>query len=318
VRAPRVVTVALALLAVVLAGCTSVSGATPGGVGDGPLRVTTTTNFVTDTVARIGGDRVEVTGLMGPGVDPHLYRATASDVRALREADLVLYVGLGLEGRMSDLLAQIADRRPARAVTDSIPPDQLLPAPGDSTGEYDPHVWFDVGLWQQVSTTVADALAERDPAHAAEYRANLEAYLTELRALDEEVRQLIATIPPQRRLLVTSHDAFSYLGRRYGLEVAAVQGISTTAEATTADVERVAALLAERRVPAVFVETSVPRQTIDALLAAAARRGVTAQVGGELYTDAAGTAGTPEGTYAGMVRANATRIADALAGEQGG
>ncbi|MCO1659180.1 metal ABC transporter solute-binding protein, Zn/Mn family [Pseudonocardia humida] len=287
-------------------------------VVDRPVKVTTTTNFITDAVARIGGERVVVTGLMGPGVDPHLFRASARDVATLREADLILYGGLQLEGRMGELFGELAERQPTLAITSDIPRSELLaPAPGTDE-EYDPHVWFDVGLWERACRTVAAALTERDPAHAADYQRNLDAYLAELDALDREIRALMDSVPPQRRLLVTSHDAFEYFGRRYGLEVAGIQGISTAAEATTADVERVAALIAEHRVPAVFVESSVPRQTIDALIASAAQRGVAVRVGGELFTDAAGRPGTPEGTYIGMLRANAHWIAAGLNGEPEG
>lgn len=303
--------VLLALVALLLAGCAA-AAPDEAPIGERQVRVTTTTNFLTDTVARIGGERVAVTGLMGPGVDPHLYRASADDVRALRDADVVLYGGLNLEGKMGELLDQLGERQRVAAVTDDIPRDQLLAPPGGVAEEFDPHVWFDVSLWQQVSRTVAATLAEADPQHAAVYRANLEGYLAELTALDEEVRQRIATLPADRRLLVTSHDAFAYFGRRYGMEVAGIQGISTAAEATTADIERVAALLVARQLPAVFVESSVPRQTIDALVAAAGRQGLTVRVGQELFTDAAGTTGTPEGTYVGMLRANTERIVAAL------
>jgi manganese/zinc/iron transport system substrate-binding protein len=299
-----------------LAGCTSTAASGDEPIGDRPVRVTTTTNFITDTVQRIGGEDVEVTGLMGPGVDPHLYRASAGDVQALREADVIFYGGLQLEGRMAELLAELAQERPTKAVTDDIPREQLLaPAAGaPANEEYDPHVWFDVTLWEQAARTIAATLSERDPARAGAYAANLDAYLAELGELDAYVAERMASIPPERRLLVTSHDAFAYFGRRYGLEVAGIQGISTAAEATTADVERVAALIAERGVPAVFVESSVPRQTIDALVAAAAQRGAAVTVGGELYTDAAGSPGTPEGTYTGMLRANADLIATGLGG----
>jgi manganese/zinc/iron transport system substrate-binding protein len=304
------VTVVAAVLA--LAGCVAPPASGDAPIGDRPVRVTTTTNFITDTVARIGGARVEVTGLMGPGVDPHLYRASAGDVQALRDADVIFYGGLQLEGRMGDLLDELGERQLTKAITADIPRAQLLaPAPG-SGEEYDPHVWFDVALWAQACRTIAATLIERDPAHASDYQTGLDAYLAELSALDAEITARLATIPPQRRVLVTSHDAFAYFGRRYGLDVAGIQGISTAAEATTADVERVAELVAERGVPAVFVESSVPRQTIDALLATAAQRGARVRVGGELYTDAAGEPGTPEGTYTGMLQANAERIADGL------
>jgi manganese/zinc/iron transport system substrate-binding protein len=316
---PAALLAALLALAL-LAGCTATGPASSEPIGERAVRVTTTTNFITDTVARIGGDRVELTGLMGPGVDPHLYRASADDVRVLRESDVIFYGGLNLEGRMSELLSELGEQRPTRAVTDDIPREELLAPPAGAVGEeYDPHVWFDVSLWMQASRTIADTLIEVDPQHRGVYEANLATWLAELTELDEEIAATIATIAPQRRLLVTSHDAFAYLGRRYGLEVAGIQGISTQAEATTADIERIADLLARRRLPAVFVETSVPRQTIDALVAAAAQRGSTVQVGEELYTDAAGSPGTPEGTYVGMLRANAERIVEGLAGpEQGG
>lgn len=306
-----------ALALVVLTGCTSTAASGDEPIGDRPVRVTTTTNFITDTVERIGGADVEVTGLMGPGVDPHLYRASAGDVQTLRQADVIFYGGLQLEGRMAELLDELAARQPTQAVTDDIPrTDLLAPAPG-ANEEYDPHVWFDVGLWEQVSRTIAATLSERDPARADAYATRLDAYLAELTELDAYVAARMAEIAPERRLLVTSHDAFEYFGRRYGLEVAGIQGISTAAEATTADVERVAELIAARGVPAVFVESSVPRQTIDALIAAAGRRGAAVTVGGELYTDAAGEPGTPQGTYVGMLRANADLIADGLTETQG-
>ena len=308
----RSVLVAAAAGVLALAGCVAPPASGAVAIGHRPVHVTTTTNFITDTVAQIGGARVEVTGLMGPGVDPHLYRASAGDVQALRGADVIFYGGLQLEGRMGDLVDDLGERQLTKAVTGAIPRDQLLaPAPG-SGEEYDPHVWFDVSLWAQVSRTIAATLTERDPANASDYQAGLDAYLAQLSALDAEIVARLAPIPPERRVLVTSHDAFAYFGRRYGLEVTGIQGISTAAEATTADVERVAQLVAERGVPAAFVESSVPRQTIDALLAAAAQRGARVRVSGELYTDAAGEPGTPEGTYVGMLRANAERIAGGL------
>lgn len=306
--------VATTAAAAALSGCGAGSGDSSAAISDRTVQVTTTTNFITDTVKAIGGDRVEVTGLMGPGVDPHLYKASAEDVRTLRDADVIFYGGLNLEGKMADLLDELAERQPTQAVTEDLPRDQLLePQAGAPAGEeYDPHVWFDVGLWQRASETIADRLVELDPTHEAEYRANLEAYQAELERLDGEVREQIAAVPERQRVLVTSHDAFHYLGRRYDMDVAAIQGISTASEATTADIERTAKLLADRDVKAVFVESSVPKQTIDAVLAAARKRGHTAVVGGELFSDAAGKPGTPEGTYVGMVRHNADTISEGL------
>ncbi|MBB4664216.1 metal ABC transporter solute-binding protein, Zn/Mn family [Conexibacter arvalis] len=297
-----------------VAGCagesyTSTAATVP---ADEKVAVTATTNFIADTVREIGGERVEVTGLMGAGVDPHLYKASAGDVEDLRDADVIFYGGLHLEGKMGELLEKLAERQTTQAVTADIPASKLLDPPAGLSADHDPHVWFDVTNWKIVARTIADTLSEKDPAHAAGYRDRLAAYERELDALDRYVRDRIAEIPQRRRVLVTSHDAFQYLGRRYGIEVAGIQGISTAAEATTADVQRVAELIAERGVKAVFIESSVPRQTIDAVLAAASRKGAEARVGGELFTDAAGEEGTPEGTYVGMVRANADTIAEGL------
>ncbi|MCW3011772.1 MAG: periplasmic solute binding protein [Solirubrobacterales bacterium] len=307
-----VLTALLLLAAVTASGCAAGGAYTAAAdtVSGRAVRVATTTNFITDTVERIGGDRVAVEGLMGPGVDPHLYKASARDVKTLRDADVVLYGGLELEGKMGDVFEELGERQTTVAVTGGIPRSALLlPPPGAAPGEqFDPHVWFDVSLWEHAAREVAETLGAKDPAGAATYRANLAAYVRELRAADREIRARIARIPEQRRVLVTSHDAFAYFGRRYGMEVAAIQGISTAAEATTADVQRVARLIADRDVRTIFLESSVPRQTIDAVLAAARRRGSTAVVGTELFTDAAGDRGTPEGTYLGMVRANARAI----------
>jgi manganese/zinc/iron transport system substrate-binding protein len=249
---------------------------------------------------------------MGPGVDPHLYKASAGDVAKLREADVIVYGGLQLEGKMADLLDELGERQTTLAITEDLPREELLEPPAGVAEQYDPHVWFDVTKWMVAARTVAAALKEKDPEHAEGYDRNLERYLSELERTDRYVERRMQAIPERRRVLVTSHDAFAYFGRRYGLDVAAVQGISTAAEATTADVQRVATLLAERDVKAAFIESSVPRQTIDAVLAAARRLGSRARIGGELYTDAAGDEGTPEGTYVGMIRANADRIAEGL------
>ena len=302
-----VVAVVIAALA---AGCASDAG--PGGdVADRAIRVTATTNFITDLARVVGGDRVEVTGLMGPGVDPHLFKASARDVEALREADLILYGGLELEGRMGDLLDELSTRTTTVAVTRDIPEPALL-RPAEFEGKFDPHVWFSVPLWRSAVDAVADAYAGLDPAHADGYRARAAAYRAELDALDAHVRRRVAEIPPRSRVLVTSHDAFGYFGREYGLDVVAIQGTSTQTEATTADVERVASVIADRGVAAVFVESAVSRQTIEAVLAAAAQRGQEARIGGELFADAAGDEGTPQGGYVGMVRHNIDLIGAGL------
>jgi manganese/zinc/iron transport system substrate-binding protein len=309
----RLLASALALVtgAIALSGCSEVPIATPEALASRQVRVTTTTNFITDLARRVGGDRVRVSGLMGPGVDPHMYKASAGDVKTLAGADLVLYGGLELEGKMGDVFDRLAEYRPTVAVTREMPRDRLLAEPR-FPDRYDPHVWFDVGLWQDAAAATAAALARLDPAHADEYRRNARAYVRELDELDAYARRRLAEIPARQRVVVTSHDAFRYLGRRYGLDVVAIQGVSTATEATTADVERVAKVIAERRVRSVFVESSVPPQTIDAVLASAARQGQRASIGKQLFSDAAGAEGTPEGTYVGMVRHNVDAIAEGL------
>jgi manganese/zinc/iron transport system substrate-binding protein len=310
-RSALAVLLAVTAGAAALAGCSEVPVATPEALASRQVRVATTTNFITDLARRIGGDRVQVTGLMGPGVDPHMYKASAGDVKTLAEADLVLYGGLELEGKMGDVFARLAEHRPTVAVTQDFPRDQLLASP-DHPDRYDPHVWFDVTLWERAARTVAATFERLDPAHGGEYARNARAYVRGLQALDGYAQRRLAEIPPRSRVLVTSHDAFRYLGRRYGLDVVAIQGISTATEATTADVERVAGVIAERGVRSVFVESSVPPQTIEAVLASAERQGQRAAIGPELFSDAAGAEGTPEGTYVGMVRHNVDAIAEGL------
>lgn len=312
-----VITVLALVSALALSACGSVeerAGARGGAGEDGVVRVTTTTNFITDTVERVGGDRVEVTGLMGPGVDPHLYKASAGDVQTLRQADLIVYAGLLLEGKMEDVLEEVAKSKPAVAITRDMPRGELLaPAEGaPSYEEYDPHVWFDPDLWIVGVETVADELSSVDPEGEETYRRNAAAFIEEIEALDAELRARIEEIPEPSRVLVTSHDAFRYFGEHFGFEVAAIQGLSTEAEATTADVKRVARVIAERDLGAIFVETSVPRQTIDAVIAQARAQGAETEVGGELFSDAAGSPGTPEGTYLGMLRANVETIVEGL------
>lgn len=311
-RLAAAIAVSLAAGAAALSGCSLVPESF---AGDRPVQAATTTNFITDTVRQVGGGRVEVVGLMGPGVDPHLYKASARDVRTLRDADLIFYGGLQLEGKMGEVFAETSEEQPTVALSGEMPRSLLLePASGAPAKEnYDPHVWFDVSLWTHAVRSVRDALIEVDPEGASQYRANADRYLRRLRDLHAWATEQIARIPERQRLLVTSHDAFAYFGRAYDIDVEAIQGISTATEATTSDIDRIARLLAERGVGAVFVESSVPRQTVDAVLEAAADRGHDAVVGSELYADAAGDEGTPEGTYEGMVRANVREIVEGLA-----
>jgi manganese/zinc/iron transport system substrate-binding protein len=309
-RATRRAALALAaaVLAAVVAGCSPDPGR---GAEGGPLTIAATTNLVADVARAVAGEHARVEALMGPGVDPHLYKASEGDVRRLSEADLILYNGLHLEGKMADILVKMARSRPVVALGEGVPEDQLREPP-EFAGQYDPHVWFDVSLWRRTLPVVAEELAALDPAHAGDYRANAERYAAELAELDAWVEEQIATLPEERRILITAHDAFGYFGRRYGMRVVGIQGISTLAEAGLQDVERVVDLVVDSGVPAIFVESSVPRRTVEAVQAAVQSRGRELAIGGELFSDSLGAAGTPEGTYPGMVRHNVETIVEAL------
>jgi manganese/zinc/iron transport system substrate-binding protein len=279
--------------------------------GAGRLRVVATTGMITDIVRRVAGDRVALTGLMGPGIDPHLYKASAGDVTTLARADIIFYNGLHLEAAMGEVLEEMGSRIRTVAVTAAIDRRRLL-APAEFAGAYDPHVWFDVSMWMSAVQTVARTLAAEDTAHAATYREQARVYIAELDSLHRWVEARVAEIPEQTRVLITAHDAFNYFGRAYGLEVRGLQGISTVTEAGTGDVQRLAELIVRRRIPAIFVETSVPRRTVEAVQSAARSRGIDVAIGNPLFSDAMGDPNTPEGTYPGMIRHNVNTIVDAL------
>jgi len=299
-----------AVLALLLAGC---GGATTGQT-DGKINVVTTVGMIADLVSNIGGEHVEVVQLMGPGVDPHLYTATESDVNKLLDAQIVFYGGLDLEARMVEIFEQMAKDRPAIPVGEAVPEDERLTKPDSNLT--DPHIWMDVQLWMLAAGGVRDELSKFDPANESTYTANAEAYLERLSALDEYAREQIERIPEQQRVLVTAHDACQYFGRAYGIEVFAPQGISTATEAGVDDIRRVVDLVVERQIPALFVESSVSPDTVEAIQQGAQARGQEVTIGGQLYSDSMGEPGTPDGTYEGMIRHNVDTIVAALLGEQ--
>jgi manganese/zinc/iron transport system substrate-binding protein len=278
---------------------------------DREISIVATTGMIGDIVEIVGGDRVNVTTLMGPGIDPHLYRASAGDVSRLAEADLVFYNGLHLEAQLADVFERMGDRVTTVAVAEAIPTERLIVV-GEGDATYDPHVWFDVELWSIAVEAVRDTLMEVDPTHADGYEERAAAYLEELAELDHYVAEQAASIPEQQRVLITAHDAFGYFAGAYGFEVLGLQGISTVSEAGAGDVQALADLIVERQIPAIFVETSVSPRSIRALQEAVASRGYEVAIGGELFSDAMGDPGTPEGTYIGMVRHNIDTIVGAL------
>ena len=278
------------------------------------LSVVATTGMIGDTARRVGGDLVKVTSLMGPGVDPHAYRQTRTDIVAMAKADLVLWNGLFLEAQMEDVLGDIARRTAVTAVAEAVPLDQRI-SHDDYADRFDPHVWMDPKLWRLVTLAVRDALTQISPANADAFAANAEALIAEIDALQEYSATVLASVPEEARVLVTAHDAFNYFGRAYGYEVIGIQGISTESEAGLNRMTQLVDLLVERQIGAVFVESSVSDRSVRALIEGAASKGWTVRVGGELYSDAMGAAGTYEGTYIGMIDHNVTVIAGGLGGQ---
>ncbi len=274
--------------------------------------VVATVGMVGDVAATVAGDCMAVQTLMGPGTDPHLYQPTASDVQRLASADGVMHLGFGLEGQLGTVLERLGDRTPVLAVGPASVPVEDLIEVGGSYG-VDPHLWMDASLWARTVPVVAEFLAERAP-DCDGIDARADAHEAELLALHGWMEAAISTIPEDRRALVTAHDAFGYFARAYGIEEVAIQGLSTEAEAAIADIIDVAETVVARNVPAVFVESTISPRSIEALIAAVRDRGHTVEIGGELYGDAMGDAGTAEGTYVGMMHANTVAIVTALGG----
>jgi manganese/zinc/iron transport system substrate-binding protein len=286
-----------------------------GNDSNGKLNIVTTTGMIADITKNVGGEYVEVTALMGPGVDPHLYKASEGDMRRLQDADLIFYNGLHLEAQMGEVLEKMNDFGIKTVpVTDKID-RSLLQAPPQFAGNYDPHVWFDVTMWMKAVEQVQETLIETDPSHKSEYEANASAYLAQLDELHQYVLAQAQTVPADKRIIITAHDAFNYFGQAYGFEVRGLQGISTEAQAGTADVQDLVSYIVEKQIPAIFVESSVPQRNVEAVQAAVQAQGFDVQIGGSLFSDAMGSEGTPEGTYIGMVRHNIDTIVSALKGE---
>ena len=279
---------------------------------DGSLNIVTTTTMLYDLTASIAGDHAHVTALMGPGIDPHLYQASAGDVSKMQSADIVVYNGLHLEGKMGDVFAGLTDQgRNIICAGDGIDTAVLL-SDENNPDIYDPHVWFDTHIWMDVAKHTAAKLGEFDPDNAEDYNANLEVYLADLQELDAYIAGRIAELPESSRVLVTAHDAFRYFGKAYGFDVRGLQGISTDAEAGTADVSNLAQFIADSKIKAIFVESSVPPKNIEALQAAVKAKGFEVAIGGELYSDSLGDAASGHDTYVTTCMANIDTIVDAL------
>lgn len=293
-------------------GCGQASGESAPSAS-GRLTIVCTVGMVADVVQQVARDRATVIQLMAAGIDPHGYKPTRDDMLRLQKADAVFYSGLMLEGKMASALETISQTQKVYPVTRAIPTDQLI-FPSAEHHEADPHVWMDASLWAKTAYFIADRLSELDPPHSDQYRRNADTYAKACLAFHAWAKDVIGTIPPDRRVLITSHDAFNYFGRAYGVEVKGVQGISTESEANIRDINHLVDLLVGRKVQAVFVESSVAPKNLQAVIEGARARGHTVTIGGELFSDAMGPSQTYEGTYLGMMDHNVTTLVKALGG----
>jgi manganese/zinc/iron transport system substrate-binding protein len=282
--------------------------------GESPIRVVCTTGPVSDMLWHLGGEHLEVTGLMGPGVDPHLYRAVPADIERLAAADMIFYNGLHLEGRMADQFEQLSARKPTFAVTQALVDAEhpKLRKPPEFDGYYDPHVWHDPQLWSECVKYAAKALSDFDPDHRDDYARNRDAYLAKLAEADKYAREQLQTVPDEQRVLVSAHDAFNYFCHAYGLTSMALKGVSTEDEVTIGRMDEVIALLVERKIKAVFIESAAAPQIVRALIEPCRQAGHEVRIGGELYADALGPPESGADDYLGMIKANVDTIVSAL------
>lgn len=281
-------------------------------VKNGKLNVVATTSQVTDVLKEVGGDLIELQGLMGPGVDPHLYKASEGDVTKFFNADLIFYNGLHLEGKLEDVFEKMRHQgKKTIAVSDAIDSNTLITSESFASS-YDPHFWFEINHWKKAVAYIADQLAKADEKNAAKYVANANKYIEKLEELQQYLKLKVADLPKEKRFLVTAHDAFAYLGKAYDFNVVSLQGLSTATEAGVQDVQRLANVILEHQIKAIFVESSVPERTVKALQAAVQSKGHDVTIGGTLYSDALGNPNTKEGTYIGMYQYNMDTIINAL------
>lgn len=304
----------LLALMIILSACSSADGEASGkDTATDKIRIVTTIGQIADPISVIGGERVQVTSLMGPGVDPHLYNATQGDIEKLDSADIVLYSGLHLEGNMTEIFEQIGKNRPVLAISEVIEEGQLL---HDEGGAVDPHVWFDIDLWKTALEAAVEEMKKFSPEDADLFEQNKVNYFTELDKLKEDSVSKLSEISKEKRVLVTAHDAFGYFGRMYDMEVVGLQGLSTEDEIGLSDIDETIQILLDYQIPAVFVESSVNQSSINAVIEGASSKGLSVKLGGELFSDAMGEQGTTEGTYLGMYQHNVDTIYHALSGKK--
>ncbi|MBV1924079.1 MAG: zinc ABC transporter substrate-binding protein [Flavobacteriaceae bacterium] len=290
----------------ILFGCKNTS------TESGKLQVVTTTTMITDLVQNIGGNLIEVNGLMGAGVDPHLYKASEGDVSKLYNADIIFYNGLHLEGKLVEVFEKMNLKDQSTISLGGYLDTKQLIGSDYFASNYDPHVWFNIQFFKEFSNKVTNILSEKDPKNAAQFIENEKVYIKKLEALETEISSIIEKLPTEKRILVTAHDAFNYFGKQYGFQVVGLQGLSTATEAGVQDVQKLSTFIIENNVKAIFIESSVPQRTIEALQASVISKGHEVSIGGSLYSDALGSTGTIEGTYIGMFQYNVNTIVNAL------
>ena len=298
------------LLGILTAGCSTTSNNKE--LDDEKLKVTSTIGMIGDVVSNIGGQHVESIRLMKPGIDPHLYKASQGDIAKLENADLIFYNGLQLEGKMGEIFKKVEQQKPTIAVTKKLSKELLLQGDVSAGTEFDPHVWFNVQYWISVAEVITEELVKVDPKNAKYYEENAKSYIDQLQVLHEYAKEQIASIPEDSRILVTAHDAFGYFGEAYGMKVVGLQGLSTESEVGSKDVSILRDFLVKNEIKAVFVESSVPKDTIQAVIEGAKEKGHDVKIGGELFSDAMGEEGSVEGTYIGMFYHNVDTIVSAL------
>jgi manganese/zinc/iron transport system substrate-binding protein len=313
IRAVGGLSTALTAAVGVLALLLTATSATPV-LAQKQLNVVATTSMIADALRQVGGERVQVTALMGPGVDPHTYRQTRSDIVAMTKADAVFWHGLYLEAQLEEFFKDLGKRKVVIALAESLPKEQLLDNSAYA-GRYDPHVWMDPNMWKSVVMATRDALVKLDPKSAEMFNANMQRHVAEIDALAGYAAKSLATVPQSSRVLITAHDAFNYFGRAYGYEVLGIQGISTESEAGLKQIEDLVNVIVTRKIGAIFIESSVSDRNVKALIEGAAAKGHKVVIGGELFSDAMGAPGTYEGTYVGMIDHNTTVITRALGGQ---
>lgn len=303
------ITIMILILPILLVGC----GNNKENLNEsGKINIVATTTIIGDAVKEIGGDKINLEVLMGPGIDPHLYKASAGDMNKMYNGDLIIYNGLHLEGKMSDVLEQMEKfSKNTYAAADILDSSKLIESE-DFEGSYDPHIWFDVQLWIEIVKGIEEKIIELDPENQAYYRENAQNYLKKLEELHNYAKSRVEELPKEKRVLITAHDAFNYFGLAYGFEVKGLQGLSTATEAGTADVRNLAEFIADKEISAIFIESSVPAKNMEALKNAVDSRGFTVEIGGELFSDSLGNPGTEEGTYIGTVKHNIDTIVEGL------